>query len=570
MQTAKTPGAAPRDFGFDWFAKHPGWLLAIVSAIVFLPFLSKPFNIDDPLFIWTARHIQSHPLDPYGFDVNWYGYNWSVANITKNPPFACYYLSIAGTLLGWSEPALHAALLLPMVAVVLGSYRLASHFCKRPLLAAVLTLFAPAFLLSSTTIMCDVMMLAFWVWALVCWIEGAEKKDRRRIALAAVFITLASLTKYFGASLIPLVAAWSIAGKRPLRQWAGWLAVPIAALVAYQFITRQMYGHGLLSDAGAYATVQRGWSLVSNVRSCLVGLSFTGGCIATAVFFTPLLWPCRKLLIGTAVSLGLIAAILFGLHSEFPDRGGNEQTLQVAFWALGGINLLALAISDFSHKRSADSLLLGCWMLGTFVFTVFCNWIINGRSILPMTIPAAILVARRLDERASLGVIFSKRALLIPGVAGAVLAIWVAAADYMYAAAAQSAAEAVQTNYGRDGHRVWFQGHWGFQYYMEKAGATAFDFQHPRYPKGDYGVIPSANSNVHPFIESAVEAGTVSVPIGSWLSTMSARQGAGFYASQGSPLPFALGPVPDQSVGVFLFDPQAPKIGGKAEQPASR
>ena len=28
---------------------------------VFAPFLAKPFNIDDPLFIWVARQIHLHP-----------------------------------------------------------------------------------------------------------------------------------------------------------------------------------------------------------------------------------------------------------------------------------------------------------------------------------------------------------------------------------------------------------------------------------------------------------------------------------------------------------------------------
>jgi hypothetical protein len=41
--------------------------LAVV--VLLAPFLAKPFNMDDPLFIWAARQIQAHPLNPYGFPV---------------------------------------------------------------------------------------------------------------------------------------------------------------------------------------------------------------------------------------------------------------------------------------------------------------------------------------------------------------------------------------------------------------------------------------------------------------------------------------------------------------------
>jgi len=39
-------------------------------------------------------------------------------------------------------------------------------------LAAVLT---PVFLVSSTNVMCDTMMLCFWVWAIVYWRRGLER-----------------------------------------------------------------------------------------------------------------------------------------------------------------------------------------------------------------------------------------------------------------------------------------------------------------------------------------------------------------------------------------------------------
>jgi hypothetical protein len=101
--------------------------------------------MDDPLFVWTAQHIAGHPLDPYGFRVVWYSTETPIADVTKNPPLASYYAALFGTLFGWSERVLHWAFLLPALAVILGTYALASRFTRVPLLAAGATLAAPGF-----------------------------------------------------------------------------------------------------------------------------------------------------------------------------------------------------------------------------------------------------------------------------------------------------------------------------------------------------------------------------------------------------------------------------------------
>ncbi|HUE37503.1 MAG TPA: glycosyltransferase family 39 protein, partial [Candidatus Acidoferrum sp.] len=153
---------------------HPKWILALVTVGALLPFVGKPFNMDDPLFIWAAHQIQAHPANPYGFNIEW---DWRQApmwKVTENPPFTSYFIALASAILGWSEVVLHFAFLLPVLAVILGIHRLARQFCNSPMLAALITLFTPAFLVSSTTVMSDVPMLAFWVWTLVFWVEGTE------------------------------------------------------------------------------------------------------------------------------------------------------------------------------------------------------------------------------------------------------------------------------------------------------------------------------------------------------------------------------------------------------------
>jgi len=80
-----------------------------------------------------------------------------------------------------------------------------------PFAAALLTLFAPAFFVSATSVMCDVMLLAFYVWSMELWIRGLDQKRWWLLALAMLFVSAAVLTKYFGITLLPLLAVYTLA-----------------------------------------------------------------------------------------------------------------------------------------------------------------------------------------------------------------------------------------------------------------------------------------------------------------------------------------------------------------------
>lgn len=149
-------------------------LVVAVTAFCLLIFSAKPFHIDDPLFIWSAKHIQQHPTDFYGFNVNWYGFEAPMYSIMKNPPAACYFIALVGSIFGYSETALHIAFLFPALVAGLGFYYLANRFCSQPVLAALTAILSPGFLVSSTNVMCDTMMLAFWIWTIYCWMRGLE------------------------------------------------------------------------------------------------------------------------------------------------------------------------------------------------------------------------------------------------------------------------------------------------------------------------------------------------------------------------------------------------------------
>ena len=150
----------------------------IITLICLLPFADKAIHIDDPLFVWAGRHMQTRWWDPYGFDVNWYGWSMPMHEVTKNPPLACAFIALIISIFGESEFALHLGFFLQAIAVVLGTYALAHRLCDHPIHAALATLFTPVFIVSSTTLMCDVLMVAFWVWAVELWMRGMEENRR--------------------------------------------------------------------------------------------------------------------------------------------------------------------------------------------------------------------------------------------------------------------------------------------------------------------------------------------------------------------------------------------------------
>ena len=106
--------------------------LSLATLTCLVPFGQKAFHIDDPLFLWTGKQILSHPLDFYGFNLNWRGTEVGMAEVLKNPPGVSYSIALSGRWLGWSELALHLAFLIPAIMAVIGIYFLGRFFCASP------------------------------------------------------------------------------------------------------------------------------------------------------------------------------------------------------------------------------------------------------------------------------------------------------------------------------------------------------------------------------------------------------------------------------------------------------
>jgi hypothetical protein len=168
---------------------------------------------------------------------------------------------------------------------------------------------------------------------------------------------------------------------------------------------------------------------------------------------------------------------------------------------------------------------------------------------LPLVPVAGILIARAFDARA----IDGWRAWS-PVMASLALALLVARADAVLAASARTAARAIHQAHAGQAGALWYQGHWGFQYYMDLGGAKAVDFDHPWFAAGDTMIIPANNANTSVIDPQWVaKSDGLEFAVAPWMSTLSPDIGAGFYSSVFGPLPFAVGDVaPERYTSVTI------------------
>ena len=140
-----------------------------------------------------------------------------MSDIQQNPPLVSYYISLIAYFFGWKEILIHLFFLIPAVCLSVGTYFLGRSFCSSPHLPAILVVFSPVFLVSSTTVMSDTTMIAFYVWAIFLWLEGLEKENRLYLIGSSFLIACSALTKYFGATLIPLLLLYTLVERRRSR-----------------------------------------------------------------------------------------------------------------------------------------------------------------------------------------------------------------------------------------------------------------------------------------------------------------------------------------------------------------
>jgi len=543
----------------SWMASHPRAVIGFLLVVCLGPFVNKAVHTDDALYVWTAEWIQKHPADCFGFKVNWWSSSIPMWVANWNPPVMSYFLAGVACLFGWNEAVLHLGCLAVAFLALAGVYRLAQMWCERPLLATVIAMFTPVFLVSSTTLMCDVLMLTFWIWALVLWERNlAGGRCWWLFMLAGGLAGLAVLTKYSAVTMLPLLPVLGILRTRKAGWWLLGLAVPLMMLAGYEWMTAKMYGTGLFSNAVAHTHHSREFPDGWGARG-IIGLAFAGGCLLPLLLFAPLVWRWQVLLAGGIIIFGMLLGALrwcgnlrlFFFQSENAGLMNHWGfLLQIAFLCAGGLHLLLLTAAEVLQRRSIQSVVLAFWIGSGLFSAIVLNFAINARSLLLVVPAAAILLVRRLE--AARGNPVARNWWLWPLIPASAITLSLVFADYQLAGSARTAAEQIAAKYKPAGRQMWFEGHGAFQYYMEKLGGLPIDVERSLLQPGDIVIVPEIGI-ITPFPPGSVGwVDHVRYTPFSWMNLMGSTENgaAGFYGANSGPVPFAVGKVPDQPYSV--------------------
>jgi hypothetical protein len=307
----------------------------------------------------------------------------------------------------------------------------------------------------------------------------------------------------------------------------------------YQYWTWQLYGFGHITYAAEFSSTVKLKSYAGTFPAIMTGLSFVGGGTIIPLAFAPLTFSRRFWLPFTLLPAALF--MLLRTSGMIQASSGWLHQGQLLFFVSAGILVLYAAVETFLRERDAGSLLLLCWIVGVFVFATVLNPFVAGRYLLPLVPAVAILFGKKLAGLAGRG----KRALFIAGLAAtAGIALLVANADHRYANAVRTAARSALQYWGKEEGRLYFQGHWGLQYYLEEAGGTALLRRTPQARNGDLIVTPSFGTNVILLNSNALEqVAIIDIQPLRWMSAFNDRLGAGFHSSLYGQLPYAFGVV---------------------------
>ena len=174
------------------------WSRCIAVAGVVLaatiPFVSKPFHIDDAADLQYVDRVLAQPADPYGFLLDWdEGPHPAYQNY--HPPLKYYYHALWLIVFPRSEWSLHVSYV-PFVALTVVSLMwLAKRFACPPLAVAMLWMLGPGYL-PGQNVMLDVPVMALGLTATALFVRAVDHDRLAHAVWAGALLGTALLTKY--------------------------------------------------------------------------------------------------------------------------------------------------------------------------------------------------------------------------------------------------------------------------------------------------------------------------------------------------------------------------------------
>jgi len=495
------------------FAKWHRWRWPLALAIVLTIFnVPKPPCVDDPAYLAVARQISRHPFDPYGFQQFWYE-RPEPANEVLAPPGVPYWLGLGMALFGERIVLLKLWLFPVALLLTMSLSSLLRHFARgmeSPLLCAIVLspVVLPAF-----NFMLDLPTFALETSALALMLR-AVRRDHLTTALAAGLLAgLACQTKYTGAIVVPVMVGAAVLRRRWLLAFAA-ASVAACVFLGWETFTHAQYGlsHFLTALGNSSAvSEERPW-LALSALTLLGGLGPPVVLIGLAALFRrPLI-----VAIGAAAVLATYAAIALvpdSMHSLWipPELKVGSGFTRELFFAWGAVVLLALVIilgrsilrGRFRSPRCVARrkfLILAAWLLlewlGYAAMTPFpaARRILGAYVVMTMLFGAlAAMTCRNRRGRASVRIAVATMSLV-----GILFAVVDILDSRLEPEAVRQAVARVRER--EPGARIWFSGHWGFQFEAERLGLQPLVAGQSVLRRGDWFIDAPAWTSRQDFV----------------------------------------------------------------------
>jgi hypothetical protein len=454
------------------------WPALLLATLCLVPFLNKPFFIDDSFFLTQARQIVKHPMHPMDFDICWD----NTVNCTKayalTPGNALMgYVLVPTVLAGAHEWMAHLTqVVLVWIAIVamtslifrLGWDRWHAMAC------ALLLVAIPPFLHMASTAMPDILATAVALVAmerLAAWKN--EQKWSQGVA-AAIALGLAGFARSHLALLLPLAAFFLLDNINPreiLEQIRRrlWLWTPVFAgfgiLLALILAVRE---HNLAINPPPLVTGSR--YIFVNLLSYLLYFAYP---LPLAACWLANRYRTKRP--GLVFILIVVVLIPLSLRWSF---------FIVLFLAILGLwAFVGLFFQAFKRRDQRDLFLL-LWTLIPLPIVYYVHLPI--KYLLPC-IPAVILLCFRSMENYSVRVIRIAAVALIAASTG--YSLLILHSDAQFAEFGRDAMNRLISPHVAAGEKVWFGGQYWSYWYAPQAGATLTYPGGPQPKPGDLLVV---------------------------------------------------------------------------------
>ena len=476
---------------------------ALAVAVTLLN-AAKPPVVDDTAYLLFARHLAADPLHPYAFTLFWNDAPQPAMEILA-PPVLPLWLAAGIALFGENVVALKLWLLPFLWLFTRGVWSLLGVFAPRERVrGSVLLAFSPA-VLPLVSFMIDIPAVACGLAGTACLVHAHRTGRAVWLVSAVVLGAAAAQAKY---TMVVLPAVWCWYGlthryaARSLVACVGAIVVFAAweAFVGWQcgeshflhHLSRQQPGAGEVGVGDKLVRyVSLKCALVVPLLSYLGGLAVGWGLYAgRAVGFSRRLTDAVAL--GAAV--GMAAIVLIPADSQtllLNGDGSPGLTLpSVVFVGLGGATLVTVSAAAFKllSRRNPATWFLTGWLVielaGFFVLTPFPA----ARRVIMPTVVLGLVACAWVSRAAE----FSPRAgpTWAATAFGLALGFGLFALDTWDARVEPRAADAAVESILPTPGGLWTQGHWGWQYAMDRKGARLVDPGVSPLRRGDWLILP--------------------------------------------------------------------------------